>query len=94
MMSRQRLAEATQDRQPLAEPIERQGPTYAHDLARHRNERMTRTDCEWAVGEGDHLYLRDKISFNRWNTEEISKRHERERQECSRNNHPRPVGPD
>ena len=85
-MNRQRLAEATQERGTYAEPIERHGPTYAHDLARHRNERMGRTDIEWAVNDQGQVYLRDTLTFNRWNTDQISRRHENERREWQHNN--------
>lgn len=72
--------------EPDFEPIERHGPTYAHDLARHRNEHMTRTDIEWDVNGQGQVYPRDTYEFTKMNTDRLERKAERERQEWLRNN--------
>lgn len=67
---------------------------YVYDLCDAYNDARTRFDIIWIVAANGELKLVDDLDWQRSRTEEISKRHERERQECSRNNQLRPVGPD
>jgi hypothetical protein len=62
-------------------PFDREGPTYAHDLARWRNAQINRPDIEWAVNpDSGQIYLRDRLDWAARRTGEIEHRLELDRQ--------------
>lgn len=85
MTARRKLTEiGTYAGAPYDPPFERQGPTYAHDLARHRNENLNRQDIEWAVSEQGQLYLRDKPEWSARRTVELQRQSDDDRERWKR----------
>lgn len=60
--------------------LHRTARPYAYDLADAYNAELTRDDIEWAVGENDQIYLRDKQTFTSRHTRDLAEKAESERQ--------------
>jgi len=60
--------------------LHRTSRPYAYDLADAYNAELTRDDIEWAVGDGDQLYLRDRQTFTSQHTSDLARKAESDRQ--------------
>lgn len=55
-----------------------------HQFAKERNAQLKRNDIEWIVTDNGELRLIDKPSYTAWNTKDIKRHRELDRQEYLR----------